>query len=110
MTEISVDLEVDASEGLSYTYLGVGRPVVRSIRVRNRGSDSTAGVMVRPRVKILSPSEVSGEWTGQPLALLPARSDKALEDEASNPEDKAKIDAYMNTKKLNEVSDVVKGS
>mgnify|MGYP006417925375 FL=1 len=89
MTEISVDLEVDASEGLSYTYLGVGRPVVRSIRVRNRGSDSTAGVMVRPRVKILSPSEVSGEWTGQPVALLPARSDQALENEASNPEDLA---------------------
>ena len=82
MTEISVDLEVDASESLSYTYLGVGRPVVRSLKVRNRGPDSTAGVMVKPRVRILSPSEVSGEWTGQPLPLPRTRSDEALEDEA----------------------------
>ena len=87
MTEISVDLEVDASKALSYTYLGVGRPVVRSIRVRNTGSDSTAGVMVRPRVRIESPSEVSGEWTGQPVALPRARSDEALKAEGLDPED-----------------------
>ena len=59
MTEIQLDLDVLASSSLSYTYAGVGRPVVRRISVRNRSSVDIEGLMVKPRVTILSPTKVA---------------------------------------------------
>ena len=87
MTEIQLDLEVLASSSLSYTYAGVGRPVVRGISVRNRSSVDTEGLMVKPRVTILSPTKVADVWVGSSMPLPPARSDEALRNESSSPEE-----------------------
>ncbi|SVC47658.1 uncharacterized protein METZ01_LOCUS300512, partial [marine metagenome] len=71
VTEIELNIEVDAGKTLSYTYLATGRPIVRSIKITNLGPDSTAGVQVRPRVRIDAPfgDPVVGEWTGEPRDL-----------------------------------------
>ena len=109
--EVSVALEVDSFDVLSYAYSGTNRQVVTRIDVANTGSVGSAGTLVRPRVQVTS--NLAGapvaEWSGAAQALPAPGAPAIIWEDAGIVMNKALIDNLMQTPQAQLVVEILAG-
>ena len=109
--EVSVALEVDSFDVLSYAYSGTNRQVVTRIDVANTGSVGSAGTLVRPRVQVTS--NLAGtpvaEWSGAAQALPAPGAPAIIWEDAGIVMNKALIDSLMQTPQAQLVVEILAG-